>query len=139
MWGDGLSVAVIPRPFPELKMAKPNFDFRYPGVACRSGAHEKPVRRAISFGDKAFFALHPDRRFRARKPSRSELKSIRKSGTLPNLKTGQELVVIVTRIAENSFSTSLYSAWLDRPGHIPNTDSEIRAAFLKTKPESSKG
>lgn len=86
----------------------------------------------LTVRDRAFFAIHPTREYRARKPYRSELKRVMRHGVLPTLRPEQEYMVIVTKVGKTTFLTALYAVRLDRPGVIPDTDQEIKAAFVNS-------
>ncbi|NML73565.1 hypothetical protein HHL25_05425 [Rhizobium sp. S-51] len=94
--------------------------------------NDRITRDSLTLRDRAFFAMRPGREYRARKPFRAELKRMMRHGHLPPLKPGQEFIVIVTKVGQSTFLTALYAVRLDRPGSIPDTDTEIRAAFVKS-------
>jgi len=90
--------------------------------------------------DVRFFAMHPERRYRCRRPFRSELEAL--AGQLSPLKPGQERVAIINRLTErepHQFFAGLYTVRGEdgQPPRLPRSDSEISKAFAarRRRPE----
>lgn len=83
--------------------------------------------------DLAFFALHPERRFRARAPFREELRQAKLLGRLSPLAPGQEYATIVSRLGADVITTVLAKVRLDLPGVYPDSDEDIDRAFRRPK------
>lgn len=81
--------------------------------------------------DLAFFALRPDREYRARAPFRREIRDARRRRLDMSLSPGQSLAVIVTRVGSGIITTALVKVRLDRPGVYPESDDDIRGGFTR--------
>jgi hypothetical protein len=81
--------------------------------------------------DLAFFAMRPDRRYRARAPFRREIRQAKRGGHDLSLAPGQSLAVIVTRVGSGIIITAFAKVRLDNPRVYPNSDDDIRGGFTR--------
>lgn len=91
--------------------------------------------RHVSDSDLRFFARHPERQYRARRPFRSEIERL---GKLPPLKPGCMHVVIASKLSKTQPYHFLTEVFTIRPGdgkppRLPKTDADISRAFANRK------
>lgn len=88
--------------------------------------------------DLAFFEAHPGRGYRARAPFAREIFQALSRGHCLDLKPGQSLAVIITRVG-STFITTLAKVRLDQPGVYPDNDDDIRGGFKGPRPVAPAG
>lgn len=91
-----------------------------------------PAPDRVDPRDLAFFALNPDRKYRAREPFPEEIRQAKLLNRLPPLKEGQTYCTIVIRTG-GPILTQLAAVRLDQPGVFPDKDDDIDRSFRRPK------